>query len=45
MKNKVNVSVEELHLKKLVSHIPYSEDHVMQNSIKVDEETPVNFDE
>ena len=45
MKDKINVTVEELHLKNLISHIPYSEDHVMQNSMKIDEQTPVNFDE
>ena len=33
MKGKSNVSPDELHLKYRVKHIPYEEDHVMQNAL------------
>lgn len=36
MRNKKNVSTDELHLKQLVSHIPYKEDHVLQEAIQRD---------
>ena len=45
MKDKKNISSEDLHLKQLVAHIPYDQDHVLQNSLKKDAETPINFDE
>lgn len=37
LKDKKNVTVEDLHLKQMVKHIPYNEDHVLQNSIKKDQ--------
>jgi len=33
MKGKTNVAPEDLHLKKIIQHIPYPEDHVMQEAL------------
>lgn len=43
MKGKNNVAPEELHLKKLVKHIPYEEDHVMQKALQEDLKVKVDL--
>ena len=34
MKGKSNIKPEDLHLKQLVKHIPFEEDHVMKKSLE-----------
>lgn len=34
MRGKANVTVEDLHLKKQIDHIPYEQDHVMQRALQ-----------
>ena len=44
MRGKTGIDPSELHLKQLVKHIPYEEDHVMQKSLANDLAAKVDLD-